>query len=265
MTQTVDTIELRNIDKAKQQGGFCWQQNTLPKDYISLIGIEGVGLYAVYSSVAVKGIAKIEQQVLATAAQCGDHKISDTAKLMHIAGVIVQLPAPRGHLVRVALPHLPPLTASRLQTIKERVQAFPGYKRLCDKLLKRIENFKNLKQAKESVRSKHAKEKRDSQFFSLNGHSKTDYQTENLVWLEIKSRIQMEIPKAAFNNWIRGADANLDGDMLTIIAETIYSKDWIVNRLINVIQRIANDVMKCEVKIVVETKVKQMSEVSTGN
>lgn len=73
---------------------------------------------------------------------------------------------------------------------------------------------------------------------------------KDTFWSEILQRIEMQIPKAAFNNWLRNSRAvSLNDKTIVISAESAYAKDWIENRLIHTISRIANDISQSELQI----------------
>lgn len=269
----IETIKFRSLDKAKKEGGFCWQQNRLPKEYLPLIGLDGLGLYSVYSSVAVNGVAKIEQNTLYRAAQCGPNRVSDTAKMLHMAGIIIQLPAKRGKLIPVALPHLPSLDEKQLAKIRQRVLSFKGYDRLRDKLLKRIDEYKSLKQVQEEVRSKHVEEKAQSEFFNppdngstnghlnghgptnghLNGHGPSAEEGPAISWGHCLDELGRQMTKATFQNLLVGSTAEYDetSATLAVFVGTDSSKQWLEARHLETLQRTASQCLDVDVENVV--------------
>ncbi|MFT3892732.1 MAG: DnaA N-terminal domain-containing protein [Anaerolineales bacterium] len=59
------------------------------------------------------------------------------------------------------------------------------------------------------------------------------------AWQSVLEQIQMEMPRASFDTWVRDTEAlSLDDGTLTITTRNTYARDWLESRLQNKVQRL---------------------------
>jgi hypothetical protein len=65
----------------------------------------------------------------------------------------------------------------------------------------------------------------------------TPHQDAGSLWRAVLSELQLQMPRATFETWLKSTTAQVDGDTLTVIAGNPYAQDWLDNRLRNPIER----------------------------
>ncbi len=73
------------------------------------------------------------------------------------------------------------------------------------------------------------------------------------AWQSVLSQLQMEIPKAAFDDWVRPAEfVSYDEETFVIGAPTSYARNWLESRLPSIIVRMATGILNksAQIKIV---------------
>ncbi len=70
------------------------------------------------------------------------------------------------------------------------------------------------------------------------------------AWQAALGQLQMEMPKAAFDTWVRGAEliAYEDGSFL-IGVQNAYARDWLQSRLASTLTRILTGIMNRTVEV----------------
>lgn len=239
--------------------GFAWFNNLALDDYACVLGADMWSVYTLYCRRAMNTTqsTKIAQEVVASHLKISMSTVCNAIRACEWLGLIEVQRRHRSMSV-VYLCNPKPMTSERIEKIYTRIDSGSKYTNLRKTLCERLQSHKSLSERIDEFVSKSTPTKLkvinrsdvlEEPSPPINGH---DRQPEPKEWLEIKSRVEMQIPKAAFDNWLRAANARLTDNTLTIIADTPYAKDWIEHRLINVIQRAANDVLSREVDILVE-------------
>jgi hypothetical protein len=60
----------------------------------------------------------------------------------------------------------------------------------------------------------------------------TDSDPAVRAWETVKEKLQMEMPRASFDTWVRDTQAvRCDGNALTVAARNSYARDWLENRM----------------------------------
>ncbi len=58
------------------------------------------------------------------------------------------------------------------------------------------------------------------------------------LWKQVRQQLQREMSPGSFNTWVHPCRAvAFDGQTLTIAAPSAYARDWLTNRLTNVLKR----------------------------
>ena len=65
-----------------------------------------------------------------------------------------------------------------------------------------------------------------------------------LAWQAAVGQLQLEMPKAAFDTWVKGADliSYEDGSFLVGV-QNAYARDWLQSRLSNTVTRLLTGIM----------------------
>lgn len=77
------------------------------------------------------------------------------------------------------------------------------------------------------------------------------------AWQAALGQLQMEMPRASYNTWVRNAElVSYDQNIFTIGVKNAYARDWLEDRLANSVTRLLSGMMDCpqEVKFVVWQK-----------
>lgn len=70
------------------------------------------------------------------------------------------------------------------------------------------------------------------------------------AWQAVQGQLQMEMPRASFETWVRDAQAvRYDGNALTIAVANQYAADWLENRLTSTINRLLIGILNAEVHV----------------
>ena len=65
------------------------------------------------------------------------------------------------------------------------------------------------------------------------------------AWQSILGQLQMEMPRASFDTWVRDTEAiSLEGDVLTVGTRNAYARDWLESRLTSTVQRLLIGILK---------------------
>ncbi|MBI3175145.1 MAG: hypothetical protein HYZ25_15570 [Chloroflexi bacterium] len=66
--------------------------------------------------------------------------------------------------------------------------------------------------------------------------------TTGQIWQPVLAHLQSDLPRAAFETWVRDTQAlSLEGGLLTVRAQNAYARDWLEARLTAPIQDWLND------------------------
>ncbi len=72
----------------------------------------------------------------------------------------------------------------------------------------------------------------------------------NQAWQATLGQLQMEMPKAAFDTWVRDADLlSYEDGSFTIGVQNTYARDWLDSRLSSTVQRLLTDMMNRTVEV----------------
>ena len=70
------------------------------------------------------------------------------------------------------------------------------------------------------------------------------------AWQSVLGQLQMEMPRASFDTWVRDAVAiHFEDDVLQIAVLNSYARDWLENRLTSTIERLLVGIMNRSVSI----------------
>jgi hypothetical protein len=70
------------------------------------------------------------------------------------------------------------------------------------------------------------------------------------VWQSVLGQLQMEMPRASFDTWVRDTQVNsYDGKVLTISVRNNYARDWLESRLTSTISRLLIGIMNQPVQV----------------
>ncbi len=70
------------------------------------------------------------------------------------------------------------------------------------------------------------------------------------AWQSVLGQLQMEMPRAAFDTWVRDTDAlSLEDGMLTVGVRNAYARDWLENRLASTINRLLVGILNASVEV----------------
>ncbi|MBT3313040.1 MAG: chromosomal replication initiator protein DnaA, partial [Anaerolineae bacterium] len=59
------------------------------------------------------------------------------------------------------------------------------------------------------------------------------------AWKIVLGQLQMEMPRASFDTWVRDTNAvNFKDDVLTISVRNAYARDWLESRLTSTVSRL---------------------------
>lgn len=81
---------------------------------------------------------------------------------------------------------------------------------------------------------------------SIDGHM-----TADRAWQSVLGQLQMEMPRASFDTWVRDSKAcRYDGNVLTIGVRNSYARDWLESRLASTVSRLLVGIMNTSVSVV---------------
>lgn len=70
------------------------------------------------------------------------------------------------------------------------------------------------------------------------------------IWSQVLHQLQLDMPKASYETWIRDAQAlSLEKNVLTICARNAYAKDWLEARMTSAIQYILQSILNQQVAV----------------
>ena len=70
------------------------------------------------------------------------------------------------------------------------------------------------------------------------------------AWQAAVGQLQMEMPKAAFDTWVRDADLlSYEDGSFTIGVQNAYARDWLENRLASTIKRLLTGIMNRSIEV----------------
>lgn len=70
------------------------------------------------------------------------------------------------------------------------------------------------------------------------------------AWQSVLGQLQMEMPRAAFDTWVRDTQAlSLEDGMLTVGVRNAYARDWLENRLASTINRLLVGILNASVEV----------------
>lgn len=76
-------------------------------------------------------------------------------------------------------------------------------------------------------------------------------------WSQVLERIRWKIPLASYNKWFAQSEAKWDGDVIFIIVENQFKKDWLNNRYKKLIASTVQETFGKEVEIQIVSKDEQ--------
>lgn len=67
------------------------------------------------------------------------------------------------------------------------------------------------------------------------------------TWNSVLGQLQMEMPKASFETWVRDAKAaSLEDNVMTVQVRNAYARDWLTNRLTSTVNRLLAGILSVE-------------------
>jgi hypothetical protein len=64
------------------------------------------------------------------------------------------------------------------------------------------------------------------------------------VWESVVDQLRMHLPRASFDTWVQDAEpVNFDGSVLSIGARNAYARDWLQNRLSDLVNKLLTEIM----------------------
>ncbi len=70
------------------------------------------------------------------------------------------------------------------------------------------------------------------------------------AWVSVLDQLQMEMPKASFDTWVRDAKVIAeDGKVVTIGVRNAYARDWLENRLTETVENLLENALNHEVEV----------------
>jgi hypothetical protein len=70
------------------------------------------------------------------------------------------------------------------------------------------------------------------------------------AWQSVLSQLQLEMPRASFDTWVRDTEAVLlEEGLLTIAVRNVYSRDWLESRLKSTVQRLLVGILNQSVSV----------------
>jgi chromosomal replication initiator protein len=70
------------------------------------------------------------------------------------------------------------------------------------------------------------------------------------AWQATLGQLQMEMPKASFDTWVKDAQfLDCEGDLFTISVHNAYARDWLESRLTSTIERLLSGIMNSPQKV----------------
>lgn len=73
-------------------------------------------------------------------------------------------------------------------------------------------------------------------------------------WSDVLERIRWKIPKASYDMWFARTEAEWNGEVLSIVAENQFSKDWLNRRYKKMIALTVEETLGYEVQIQIISK-----------
>ena len=230
--------------------------NVAIDDYVTLLPS---GVFRVYCLYARRVMQDSQSTVMAlrTIAKhlhIRQSKVSKSLKILEWLGMIHVNWQGKRHSPRVYLLELMPLNTDRIEAIRQRLEAVTGYDEEKRSLLKRLDSFCSLN---DRITTDIAAIETPSEPIHLNGNGAPPSAVplpekpveSDAAWLEMQERIQTQIPKATFNNWVSQAIGKVEGNRLIVWAESASAKDWLNERLSHIILRVAKNVTGKELEL----------------
>jgi len=70
------------------------------------------------------------------------------------------------------------------------------------------------------------------------------------AWQSVLGQLQLEMPRASFDTWVRDTEAlSLEEGLLTITVRNVYARDWLESRLISTVQRLLIGILNQAVSV----------------
>ncbi len=83
------------------------------------------------------------------------------------------------------------------------------------------------------------------------------------VWETVLGQLQLEMPRASFDTWVRDTQAvRFDGNVLSIGVRNAYAQDWLESRLTSTVNRLLVGILDAGIKV--QFVVNQLQEVGNG-
>ena len=97
----------------------------------------------------------------------------------------------------------------------------------------------------------HAKQhKRLEPDSSIHSRTREDGFSPEQAWQSVLGQLQMEMPRASFDTWVRDTTAlSFDGGTLTIGTRNAYARDWLESRLASTVSRLLVGIMNQNVAV----------------
>jgi len=75
--------------------------------------------------------------------------------------------------------------------------------------------------------------------------------TAEQAWQSVLGQLQMEMPRASFESWVRDSKAvRYDGNTLSVGVRNVYTRDWLESRLQSTVERLLVGIMNAHVYVV---------------
>ena len=70
------------------------------------------------------------------------------------------------------------------------------------------------------------------------------------AWQSVLGQLQMEMPRASFDTWVRNTEAlSLEDRMMSVAARNVYARDWLEARLTSTVQRLLTGILNQSVAV----------------
>lgn len=108
------------------------------------------------------------------------------------------------------------------------------------------DHFHTLKQADAHYAAKHP---RSAEAIGLSPLD--DEHDGYIAWVEVKERLQVEMNRASYDNWVSHTQAVAfdAGELLTVGACNSFGRDWLENRLTDTVQKLLAEILKADINV----------------
>ncbi len=70
------------------------------------------------------------------------------------------------------------------------------------------------------------------------------------AWQSVLGQLQMDMPKASFDTWVRDTRAlSFENNVLTVGARNAYARDWLDSRLASTVSRLLVGILNTDVAV----------------